>query len=514
MPRLPSRISIDAGRIRARLDRRLFGSFLEHLGRAVYGGVFDPGSPRSDASGFRTDLLQEVRQLGVPIVRYPGGNFVSGYNWLDGVGPVEDRPTMLDRAWNSLDSNQFGTNEFMRWCELVGTEPMLVFNLGSNTAEGAAAYVDYCNGAGGTRWSNLRRAHGVEAPYGVRHWCLGNELDGPWQIGHMNAVEYGRLAAETAKRVRAVDRDVQLIAAGSSNTEISTFGRWDRDLLRECYDQVDAISLHNYYGNEPELTGGDSARYLAMNLDMERQIHTIAGICDEVQKERRSRKRLWLSFDEWNVWYRARSPEHMDGQGRLAPHLLEETYNLEDALLVGGLLNSLMRESDRVRIACQAQLVNVIAPLVSNDDGLLRQSIYFPYAWALEHAGGTVLDCVCACESYAIEAGDLRHDFARDAQVPFIDASVTLDDAGSRASVFVLNRDLSENRELTLEWTGLEPARVLGCKTLSGPDLKAANTFEQPHRVAPQVLDPPRCGQTMTMELPAASYTVLDVALN
>jgi len=509
-----ARISIHRDKALSILDRRLFGSFLEHLGRAVYEGVWQPGSPLSDDEGFRADLLEEVRSLGVPIVRYPGGNFVSGYNWLDGVGPTEQRPSVHEKAWNSTETNQFGTNEFMRWCRLTGTEPLLVFNLGDSTPEMAAAYVDYCNGRGGTQWSDLRRSHGVEQPHGVRRWCLGNEIDGPWEIGHKKSREYARIANDTARCVREVDPNVQLIAAGSSNTELPTYGHWDRDVVEACYEHIDAISLHNYYGNTEELTGNSTARYLAMNLDMERQIREIAAICDDVRQKLGARKRLWLSFDEWNVWYRARTAADQDGQGKVAPHLLEEEYNLEDALLVGGFFNTLMRESARVRIACQAQLVNVIAPLLTSNEGVLRQSIYYPYAWALKHANGKVLDCHCESETYPIEAGDLRHDFARDAQVPFIDASVTLDESTGKACLFLLNRDLDERCELALDWHGTEPVRVLACETLAGTDLKAVNSFRDRNKVAPRTLDAPRPGRNMTLELPATSYTILSLALN
>jgi alpha-N-arabinofuranosidase len=360
-----ARAVINPARTRAAIDRRIFGSFLEHLGRAVYTGVYEPGSKLADKSGFRNDVIREIKTLGVPIMRYPGGNFVSGYHWLDGVGPRDQRPTVLDRAWNSIETNQFGTNEFMTWCRLVDTEPLIGFNLGTGTPEMAVALVEYCNVDKGTKWSDLRRAHGYDEPWNVNYWCLGNEMDGPWQMGHMPARDYGRKARDTARQIRVIDPDAKLIACGSSNTNMDTYLTWDREVLEQCYDQVDGISLHNYYGNTPALSGGSSARYLAMNLDMERQIHEIAAVCDYVQALRKSPKRLWLSFDEWNVWYRARGGRFANGQRSFAPHLLEEVYNLEDALLVGGFLNTLMREAGRVQVACLAQILNVIAPLVT-----------------------------------------------------------------------------------------------------------------------------------------------------
>jgi len=509
----PARTVVNRKRVRSVLDRRLLGSFLEHLGRAVYTGVYQPDSPLADPNGFRKDVIGEVRELGVPIIRYPGGNFVSGYNWLDGVGPKDQRPTVLERAWNSLETNQFGTNEFMDWCRLVETEPLLGFNLGTGTPEMAVAYVEYCNVDRGTKWSDLRRSHGYEAPHDVRYWCLGNEMDGPWQMGHMPAREYGRKARDTARQIRKIDPGLQLIACGSSNTILPTYLVWDREVLEECFDQVDGISLHNYYGNTEQLTANSTARYLAMNLDMERQIQEIAAVCDYVQGALKSPKRLWLSFDEWNVWYRARGGLFANGQRQFAPRLLEEEYNLEDALLVGGFLNSLLRRSDRVRVACLAQIINVIAPLVTNDDGVLRQSIYHPYAWALQHARGQVLDLRVESETYPVRAAGLRPDFARDDEVPFLDVAATLDDAQGRASVFVLNRDLDGERELVIDWLDPEPTRVLDCQTLTGPDLKAVNTFDQPTRVAPQALDAPRPGRRMTLKLPPASYTLLSLGI-
>ena len=494
------------------LDRRILGSFLEHLGRAVYTGVYEPGSRLADAKGFRTDVAREVKDLGVPIVRYPGGNFVSGYNWLDGVGPKAQRPVVLDRAWNSIETNQFGTNEFVEWCGMVGAEPLLGMNFGTGTVESAVAYVEYCNLDRGTRWSELRRAHGYDRPHNIRHWCLGNEMDGPWQIGQLQAREYGRKARDAAQQMRVIDPNLQLIACGSSGTFMPTYLTWDREVLEECYDKVDGISLHAYYGNTAEWSGNSTARFLAMNLDMDRHIHEIAAVCDYVQGLQKSRKRLWLSFDEWNVWYRARSGQFTNGRRTAAPHLLEEVYNLEDALLVGAFVNTLLRNSDRVRVACLAQLVNVIAPLVTNESGVLRQSTYYPYSWALRYARGRVLDLRVESDTYQIKGTGLQADFARDADVPFLDLVATLDESAGQAAVLMLNRDLDAARDIVLEWDDVVPTRVLACETLTGPDLKAVNTFADPRRVAPQRLDPPPAGARMTFNLPPRSYTVAHLA--
>src|SRR6476469_9489551 len=411
------KVYVDSRRTLAPLDRNLFGSFLEQLGRAIYEGIYDPGSKLSDANGYRKDVMEEISKLGVPIIRYPGGNFVSGYNWLDGVGPKQNRPLVLDKAWNALNSNQFGTNEFMAWCKAVGTTPLMGLNLGTGTPEQAAALVEYCNVDRGTQWSELRRKHGYPEPYKVQNWCLGNEMDGPWQIGHMTAAEYGMKAQDAARQMRYVDHSVQLIACGSSGPFMPTYLEWDREVLEQCYDYVEGLSLHRYLGNAEE-TGEDSAKYLAMNLTMDRQIAETLAVCDLVRGHKRSSKKLWLSFDEWNVWYRARGGDAADGHRKEAPHLLEEIYNLEDALLVGGMLNTLMRNADRVKVACLAQLINVIAPIMTNASGLFRQTIYYPYAWALQHAHGEALNVMVQSPTYEAAHMDA---------VPYLDAVATND---------------------------------------------------------------------------------------
>jgi alpha-L-arabinofuranosidase len=500
-----TRVYVDSRRAIAPLDRNLFGSFLEHLGRAIYEGIYDPGSKLSDANGFRKDVMDEVRQMGVPIIRYPGGNFVSGYNWLDGVGPKESRHRVLDKAWNSVNTNQFGTNEFMAWCKAVGTEPLMGLNLGTGTPEEAAALVEYCNLDRGTKWSDLRRKHGIADPYKVKYWCLGNEMDGPWQIGHMTATEYGMKAQDAARQMRYVDHALQLIACGSSGPFMPTYLEWDREVLEQCYEYVDGLSLHRYFSNAPgdavQGTGGDSAKFLAMNLSMEQQIEETLAVCDLVRGHKRSPKKLWLSFDEWNVWYRARSGDATDGHHQEAPHLLEEVYNLEDALLVGGLVNSLLRHADRVKVACLAQLINVIAPIMTNPNGLLRQTIYYPYNWALQYARGSVLN---------LEVESPTYEISKMGQVRYVDVAGTLSPKDGKAAIFVLNRDLSKSRVVEVYWQDKTPGQVLAATLLTGTDLKASNTFEAPRKVAPQDFPKPStAGGRTRFEVPACSYTVI-----
>ncbi len=478
------------------LDRNLFGSFIEHLGRAVYEGIYEPGFPLADSDGFRKDTLEVIRQADVPMIRYPGGNFVSGYDWLDGVGPKKDRPTLLDRAWDTIETNQFGTDEFMLWCKKVGTLPLLAVNLGAGNPKHASELVEYCNLEKGTKYSDLRRQYGHTEPYNVKHWCLGNEMDGPWQIGHCTAQEYGLRAADAARQMRQIDRSLFLVACGSSGPFMPTYLEWDQKVLEECYQVVDAISLHRYYNNTTE-TNGDTRHFLALNLTMDRQIEEVQAVCDFVRGRVRSNKTLYLSFDEWNVWYRARDG---DGRKQKAPHLTEEVYNLEDALLVGGLVNSLLRHADRVKVACLAQLVNALAALLTNEKMVLKQTIFYPYAWALENCNGDVL---------RVEVDSPKYEVERMGQVPYLDVAATRDPQSGKVCLLVLNRDLDKSRQFEVNWQAGAPTRVLTSQVITGPDLKATNTFAEPNKVVPARLEPPQLkGARTVIEVPAKSYSL------
>ncbi len=499
-----TRVYVDTRRTIAPIDQNLFGSFLEHLGRAIYEGVYDPGNKLSDSNGFRKDVLDEIRKMGVPIIRYPGGNFVSGYNWLDGVGPKQNRPRVLDKAWDTIESNQFGTNEFLAWCKAANTKPLMGLNFGTGTAEDAAALVEYCNVDKGTKWSDLRRQHGVAEPWKVEHWCVGNEMDGPWQIGHMTAVEYGMKAADAGRQMRAVDPKVKLIACGSSGPFMPTYLEWDREVLEQCYEYVDGLSLHRYFGNSDRDSDNKTEKYVALNLSMERQIEETLAVCDLVRGHKRSPKKLWLSFDEWNVWYRTTKGDDVDGHRKEAPHLLEEVYNLEDALLVGGLVNALLRHADRVKLACLAQLVNVIAPIMTNADGLYRQTIYYPYTWALQFARGAALNLLVESPTYEVAGLD---------QVGYVDVAGSLNHDNGKVSLFILNRDLKNPRELEIVWEDVAPAKVISGSVLTGDDLKASNSFSAPNRVEPKPFTAPGpAGGRTKFEVPARSYAIVQWA--
>jgi alpha-L-arabinofuranosidase len=500
-----TRVYLDTRRTTAPIDENLFGSFLEHLGRAIYEGIYDPGSKLSDQNGFRKDVMEAVRALGVPIIRYPGGNFVSGYDWLDGIGPKDKRQAVLDKAWNSLNTNQFGTDEFMLWCKEVGTKPLMGLNLGTGTPEQAAALVEYCNVEKGTRWSELRRKNGIAGPYKVQNWCLGNEMDGPWQIGHMTAPQYGMKAADAARQMRYVDPSLTLVACGSSGPFMPTYLEWDREVLEQCYQYVDALSLHRYVGNGPEGSNGDSSAYLAVNLTMDRQIEETVAVCDYVQGRLRSPKQLWLSFDEWNVWYREHTGDAVNGHEKSAAHLLEEVYNLEDALVVGGIINTLLRNANRVKIACLAQLVNVIAPIMTNANGLYRQTICYPYSWGLKMARGSVLNTQQDGPTYEV---------AKIGKVPYLDVVATISTASKNVSVFVLNRNLAKAQTVELVWEDSVPTQVATATVLTGSDLKAANSFDAPTKVTPQEFTKPTTsGGKTRFEVPPQSYTAIQWSL-
>jgi alpha-N-arabinofuranosidase len=424
-----ARVVIDPAFRIGEADRRLFGSFVEHMGRCVYGGIFEPGHPTADASGLRGDVLELTRELGVSVVRYPGGNFVSGYRWEDGTGPVGDRPRRLDLAWKTIETNAFGLNEFMGWARAAGVEPMMAVNLGTRGVQDALDLLEYTNHPGGTHLSDLRRKHGVEQPYGVRLWCLGNELDGPWQVGHKTAEEYGRLAAETARAMKMVDPGVSLIACGSSNRGMPTFAAWEATVLEHTYEHVDYISAHTYY----DPSDGDRASILASAVDMDAFIDEVVATADHVGAKLRRRKRLKISFDEWNVWYQTRLQPDLNRRGWAeAPALIEDDYTATDAVVVGDLLITLLRHADRVGVACQAQLVNVIAPIRTETGGRAwRQSIFHPFALTARHARGTVL---------RTEPVTPRHETARYGDVPSLSTAAVYDEENGALSIFAVNR--------------------------------------------------------------------------
>ncbi|MCM3659516.1 alpha-N-arabinofuranosidase [Georgenia satyanarayanai] len=484
------------------VDPRLFGSFVEHLGRAVYDGLYEPGHPAADEDGFRTDVLALVRELGVSTVRYPGGNFVSGYRWEDGVGPRDERPRRLDLAWHSLETNEIGLDEFARWAERAGLELMLAVNLGTRGVQAALDLLEYSNIRSGTALSDQRVANGAPEPHAVQMWCLGNEMDGPWQLGHATAEEYGRLAARTAQAMRQVDPSLQLVACGSSNAEMPTFGSWERTVLDHTYEDVDFISCHAYYN----LRDGDLGSFLASGVNMDRFIDSVVATADHVKAVKRSDKTMMIAFDEWNVWdsdqYHAEEKHTGLQDWPVAPRLLEHSYTVADAVVVGGLLISLLKHADRVRSANLAQLVNVIAPIMTEPGGpAWRQTIFYPFATASRASRGRLLRSSLTSDRYATE----RH-----GEVDVVDTVVTRDEAAGHTTVLALNRATDTPTLLTIDLGSLGAVGDVEAVTLTDEDLMARNTVEEPERVALQPLQEVRLeGHMLTVELPAASWSAI-----
>jgi alpha-N-arabinofuranosidase len=469
-------LTVDPAARIGEVDPRLYGSFVEHMGRCVYEGIFEPGHPEADGAGFRTDVAGLIRELGVPVIRYPGGNFVSGYNWEDGIGPASERPRRLDLAWRSLETNQVGVDEFVPWCRSVGSEPMMAVNLGTRGVDAARNLVEYCNVGSGTAWSDLRRRNGAQEPYGVKVWCLGNELDGPWQIGAKSAHEYAQLAAVTGRAMRRVDPSIELVACGSSHARMPTFGTWERTVLEETYSVVDYVSMHSYY----EQRGDDRASFLACTMDLDRYIEGVVATCDHVRAVGHHTKRINVSLDEWNVWYLKRFVGEQNLEITEAPHLIEDTYNVADAVVVGSLLICMLRHADRVRIGCLAQLVNVIAPIRTEAGGpVWRQTTFHPFALTSRHGRGSVLRA-------EVDSPVMDTKWFGDA--PVLDATATLDDSGT-VTVFAVNRDQDQPVTVSVNVRALPDLVQAQHTALYDDDPDAVNTAEAPDRVVPRRLD-------------------------
>jgi alpha-N-arabinofuranosidase len=486
----------------APVSRRTFGSFVEHMGRCVYTGIYEPGHPAADDDGFRTDVLELTRELGVSVVRYPGGNFVSGYRWEDGVGPAADRPVRRDLAWHSLETNEIGIDEFMRWAAKAGVEVMYALNLGTRGIQEALDAHEYLNHPDRTALARQRQENGAVEPYGISMFCLGNEMDGPWQTGHKTAREYGRLAAETARALRSADPDLELIACGSSNSQMPTFGAWEAEVLEIAYDAVDYISAHAYY----EPIDGDVQSFLASAVDMDHFVDSVVATADSVGARLKSSKRLNISFDEWNVWYISKFEAARATTWEVAPRVIEDSYNVLDAVVVGSLLISLLRHSDRVTAACQAQLVNVIAPIRTEPGGpAWRQTIFHPFALTARLAQGTVL---------RVEPQSPTYDTARFGPVPVLDAVATHDPSTGEVTVFAVNRHLSEPVELTVSVDGFGPALQITESWTLTDDLYATNTADDPDRVVPQPTKSVTVADgVLRATLPPASWTAIHLGL-
>ena len=493
------------------IDKRIYSGFVEHLGRAVYEGLYQPGHPSADEDGFRKDVIELVRELDMPLTRYPGGNFVSGYNWEDGVGPREQRPARLDLAWKALEPNLFGTDEFMKWCRKANTAPMMAVNLGTRGAAEAQQLVEYCNFPGGTALSDRRRRNGAEEPYGIKVWCLGNEMDGPWQTGHRSADDYGRTAREAAKMMKWTDPSIELVVCGSSHAAMPTRGEWENTVLEHTYDLVDYLSIHQYFGNRCDTTPG----YLAQAEAMADYIERIVACCDFVRVRKKETKKIMLSFDEWNVWFHSNASDQESPEWTVARPLLEDIYNMEDALLVGMLLMTLLNHADRVKIACIAQSVNVIAPIMTGKNGRAwRQTIYHPFALTSRYGRGTALRAVVDSPCYDAE---YRHSAGRlpvtCRNVPYLYTAGVHNSERGEVVIFAVNRHLSEAMELEVRLEGFDTIEVIEHQYLRHDDLKAVNSAAE-ERIHPekQSGDTLKAG-TLSTRLQPASWNMIRVKL-
>ncbi len=479
------------------VDKRVFGSFIEHLGRAVYSGIYEPGHPQADEEGFRKDVLELVKALQVPVIRYPGGNFVSGFNWEDSVGPRELRPRRLDLAWKTTEPNEVGLHEFASWAKKAESSVMYSVNLGTRGAADAQHVVEYANHPKGSYWSDLRRKNGAEEPFNIKLWCLGNEMDGPWQMCMKTAKEYARAAREAAKMMKWTDNSIELVACGSSSNWMPTFGDWEYTVLDECYEDIDYLSLHRYYGNP----SNDTKEFLASSMDLDEFIRTVACICDSVQGKKHSKKKVHLSLDEWNVWYHSNQQDnelHRREPWGTALPLLEDIYNFEDALLVGLMLITILRNADRVKIACMAQLVNVIAPIMTRPGGgAWKQTIFWPLMQASLYGRGVSL-------MPRMDADKM--DTKQHTDVPVADAAAVLNEDGS-LTVFAVNRDLTQDTALSLDLRAFGAFSKVTHSVLHHDDVKAVNTEDDPDNVAPR--DVPADLKENTIVLPAASWNVI-----
>ena len=488
------KIEISTERAISKIDERIYSSFIEHMGRAVYTGIYEPTHPTADANGFREDVKELIRPLKLPYVRYPGGNFVSGYNWRDGIGDKASRPVRRELAWFALEPNQVGVNEFVSWCWELDIEPMMAVNLGTGTPREAAEFLEYCNVESGSQLSDLRRSHGYEKPHNIKLWCLGNEMDGPWQICAKTAEEYGRIAHETAKLMRWTDPSIELVACGSSYKEMPTFGSWERTVLRHCWNDVDYLSLHQYYQN----FDGDVMKFLSRSEDMDAFIKEVAQICSEIKAELGSDKDVKLSFDEWNIWYHFQKDCEMPEKWTFPRAIEEERYDFADALLAGSMITTLINNADTVKIACLAQLVNVIAPIMTEPGGRAwLQTIYWPFLYASKYGRGTAL---------RLETDGPAYDCDNGTRAPYLSSCAVLSEDGEHITLFLVNKNMTE--EMRLDLQGVSGSLVQWV-TLRGHGLNEVNSVDE-HSIQPEEMTP--CSLT-ELALPPASWNMLRIKL-
>ncbi|MEG0961662.1 MAG: alpha-N-arabinofuranosidase [Lachnospiraceae bacterium] len=474
-----TRITINRKFQKSRIDSRIYSSFVEHMGRVVYTGIYEPDHPTADKNGFREDVLEKVREMGVTLVRYPGGNFVSNYDWRDGVGDKKNRPKRLELAWRAVETNEVGMNEFMEWAKKAGVEPICAVNLGTKGIENAASLLEYCNMPQGTMYSDLRVSHGVKEPYGVKMWCLGNEMDGDWQIGHKLAAEYGRIAQETAKVMKKIDDSIELVACGSAKSDMPTYPEWEATVLDYAYEYIDYLALHQYYGGQEMGT----PEFLAQSADLDQYISTVSGVCDYMKAKKRSSKIMYISVDEWGVWApdgKVAHPKASQEPWQVAPHLSEQVYTMEDALLFASMLMSFQRHSDRVKVACQSLLTNISAAIMTEKGGeVWVQPIFYPFSYASKYGRGIVLEEIV--EGPVYDCNILK-------QVTFVDSVTIYNEERGEIVIFAVSRCETEKLEICEELQGYKVEKVMEHVVLTSED-KWDTNLEEHDKVKPHTED-------------------------
>jgi alpha-N-arabinofuranosidase len=489
---LRARVKIDTDRTIGAIDPKIYGNFIEHLGRCIDGGVFEEGSPLSDANGFRRDVMDAAKKLNVTVLRWPGGNFVSNYNWKDGIGPRDERPRRLEMAWGTVESNRFGTHEFLEYAQMLGTEPYVAVNLGTGTWTEAQQWVEYVNSSQDTAMTRARKQNGRQDPWKVTYWGLGNEMDGPWQMGHRSAEDYGKFALEAAKLMRWTDPNIKLIAAGSSHfgQGIDWIG-WNRTILEYLKRHIDYLAIHLYVGNRDN----DYYEFLSSSVDLDERIETTEGVINAAMSGEPRDRRIYIAWDEWNVWYRARGTQQ---RGR---RILEERYNLEDALVVATLLSSFVNHAHIIKMANMAQLVNVIAPIFTDEKGMFLQTIYYPLYLFANNTKGNALELFVESPKYESKRFGL---------VPYLDTSAGYD--GGTLVLNVVNRHRDQAIDAEFETQDKQFAGPVEIAEVNGPDIKAENDFGST-KVQTVMRSTKAEGRRLRYRLPPHSYTMLKAKL-
>ncbi len=463
-PPLQAKIKIDLDRRLGTIDPRIYGGFIEQMGRCIYGGIYDEGSSLSDADGDRKDVLDALRRLRVTQLRWPGGNFASDYHWQDGIGPKDSRPMRYNLVWYQHESNHFGSDEFIATCRKVGAQPYLCINMGTGSLDEAAAWVEYCNREPGTYFADLRKKNGHADPYGVKLWALGNEMYGDWQVGHMDAVAYSKAAVEFAKVMKRVDPSIQLVACGDEGDP-----DWDLPVLEALVHHVDYVAAH-YYTDAGELR--DYYEIVGAVVALDWTIRVAAYTAEMVSARARRRRPISVALDEWNIMHNFNdSGKRGDGPKHEFP------YNLRDALWVASALNTLHRRCATVRLANLAQMVNVAAPIWTNESSILLHTIYYPLELYFNRAGRIALDVFTDSPNFS------TRNFGGQ---PYLDVSATYDEEKSRIALAVVNRRKEGDVIGSVQLDGVRAKPGGRAFVITGPNSEAQNTLQDPHAVNTQ----------------------------